>query len=96
MKSPRFPTSNDPCVLLLFNEAAAFIVAATRASFIVIFIFTHARFITNGKERQWALGLKSLPKATGTFPSIIFLAGGGVILKMYAVDGSKTANVGFF
>jgi ribonuclease HI len=49
-------------------EAAALSVAATKASFRVIRIKTHAKFITNGIETQWALGLKSLPKATGTPP----------------------------
>ncbi len=41
-------------------------VAAERASFMVMRKLTHARFMTNGIDMQWALGLKSLPSATGT------------------------------
>jgi hypothetical protein len=29
-------------------------------------MFTHAMFMTIGIDMQWALGLKSLPRATGT------------------------------
>ena len=45
---------------------AALMVAATRASFIVSRRLTQAKCITKGIDRQCALGLKSLPNATGT------------------------------
>ena len=43
--------------------------------------------------RQCAFGLKSLPRATATPLSIIFLAGGGVSLKKKAVVGRRVAIV---
>lgn len=44
-------------------------------------------------ERQKAFGLKSVPRATITPASIIFLAGGDFSLKIYAVVGRMTATV---
>lgn len=47
-------------------EAAALRVEATKASERVMCISTQAMFITMGMDMQCALGLKSLPSATGT------------------------------
>ena len=50
----------------IWNIPAALIVVATKASLSESFIRTQAKFITKGIDKQWAFGLKSLPKQTIT------------------------------
>ena len=47
-KSPLFPYSMEPCLSDIPREAAALIVAAARASGMVMWRFTQARCITIG------------------------------------------------
>ena len=71
--SATFPVSIEPWEWPRSMEAAELMVAALSASGSVIFILTQARFITKGIERMWALGLKSLPRATGTPVCVVWL-----------------------
>jgi len=44
------------------------------------------------RDMMWQLGLKSVPRATGTPPSIIFRAGGGSSFNTYTVAGNSTPH----
>ena len=76
IKSAHFPFSSEPCVFDLPREWAAFKVAAAKDSVKLILWLTQARCMTQGILRQWALGLKSEPRATITPWSIMALTGG--------------------
>ena len=58
-KSPAFPTSTDPRREATPSEAAALMVAAAKASGIVIRINTHARCITMGCSTSEDVGVET-------------------------------------
>ena len=75
-------TSMLPCVSDLPRLWAEFMVEAARASLRLSLRLTQARCITTGMLTQWALGLKSDPRATIIPWSSMALTGGGFRRRM--------------